>query len=323
MKAAVRDRYGPPEIVELREIDTPTAADNEVLVRVRAVSVNPADWYTVAGLPYVARTTMGLRRPRTNRLGTDFAGTVESVGKDVRLFRPGDDVFGAKTGAFAEYVAVPEDRAVVLKPPGVTFEEAAAVAIAGVTALQGLRDKGKIQRGQKVLVNGASGGVGTFAVQIAKALGADVTAVCSTTNVDLVRSIGAEHVIDYRREDFTRSDDRYDLILDIAGSRSWSECRRALKRDAVLVIVGGPKGNRLTGPLSHVAGLRLASLRSKQKAVFFIAKINKADLDVLRELLESGKVKPVVDRTYELSHIADTLRYLGDGHAQGKIVLTV
>ncbi len=323
MKAAVRDRFGSPDVVELREIDRPVAADNEVLVRVRAASVNPADWYSVTGRPYVARTAMGLLKPKSNSLGTDFAGTVEAVGKDVTQFRPGDEVFGGRSGAFAEYVCVGEDRAVVPKPANVTFEQAGAVPIAALTALQGLRDKGQIQPGHKVLVNGASGGVGTFAVQIAKALGAEVTSVCSTRNVDLVRSIGADHVIDYTQEDFTRSDRRYDLLLDVAGSRSWSECRRVLNPQATLVLVGGPKTNRLIGPLGHVVKVRLAGLRSSQKVVFFIAKFNKADMVVLRDLLEAGKVTPVIDRRYELSEIADALRYMGEGHAQGKIVITV
>ena len=323
MKAAVRSRYGSPDVVELREIERPVAADDEVLVRVRASSVNPADWYSLTGTPYVGRTAMGLLKPKSNRLGVDFAGTVEAVGKDVTQFRPGDEVFGGRDGAFAEYLCVREERAVVLKPANVAFEQAAAVPVAALTALQGLRDKGQIQPGQKVLINGASGGVGTFAVQIAKALGAEVTGVCSTRNVDLVRSIGADHVIDYTREDFTRSDRRYDLMLDVAGSRSWSECRRVLNPQATLAIVGAPKGNRLIGPLSHVVKVRLAALPSSQKVVFFIAKFNKADMVVLRDLLEAGKVTPVVDRRYELSEIADALRYLGEGHAQGKIVITV
>ena len=324
MKAAVRDRYGAPEeVIELREIDRPVAADDELLVRVRATSVNPADWYGVTGTPYVGRVEMGLRKPKQRRLGVDFAGTVEAVGKDVTQFRPGNEVFGGRTGAFAEYVCVPEERAVVPKPAGVTFEQAAAVGVAGLTALQGLRDKGKIQPGHKVLVNGASGGVGTFAVQIAKALGAEVTGVCSTRNVELVQSLGADHVIDYTRDDFTRSDRRYDLLLDVAGSRSWSECKRVLHAHARLVIVGAPKGSRLIGPLSHMIALRLAAVPSSQKAVFVIAKFNKADLPVLRELLEAGTVTPVIDRRYALSEIVDAFRYLGEGHPRGKIVITV
>ncbi len=323
MKAIIHNAYGSPDVLELQEIEKPTPADDEVLVRVRAASVNPADWYSVTGRPYVGRAAMGLRKPKSNRLGVDFAGTVEAVGKDVTQFRPGDEVFGGRDGAFAEYVCVREERAVVPKPANVTFEQAAAVPVAALTALQGLRDKGRIQPGQKVLINGASGGVGTFAVQIAKALGAEVTGVCSTRNVDLVRSIGADHVVDYTEEDFTRSDRRYDLMLDVAGSRSWSESRRVLEPHATLVVVGAPKGSRLLGPLSHIVKVRLAAVRGSQKAVFFIAKFNKPDMDVLRELLESGEVTPVIDRRYELSEIADAFGYLGEGHAQGKIVLTV
>ena len=323
MKAAVRDRFGSPDVVELREIEKPTPADDEVLVRVRAASVSPADWYSVTGRPYVGRPQMGLLKPKSNRLGVDFAGQVEAVGKDVTQFRPGDEVFGGRDGAFAEYVCVREERAVVPKPANVTFEQAAAVPIAAITALQGLRDKGQIQPGHMVLINGASGGVGTFAVQIAKALGAEVTGVCSTRNVDLVGSIGADHVVDYIREDFTRSDRRYDLMLDVAGSRSWSECTRVLDPQATLVIVGAPKGNRLLGPLSHIVKVRLAAFRSSRKVVFFIAKFNKEDMQVLQELLETGKVTPVIDKRYALSEIADALRYMGEGHARGKIVITV
>jgi NADPH:quinone reductase-like Zn-dependent oxidoreductase len=322
MKAAVRDRFGSPDVIELREIEKPVPADDEVLVRVRAASLNIADWYGMAGRPYVGRAAMGLLRPKSNRLGVDFAGQVEAVGKDVTKFRPGEEVFGARDGAFAEYVCVREERAVVPKPATVTFEQAATVPIAAITALQGLRDKGQLQPGQKVLINGASGGVGTFAVQIAKALGGVVTAVCSTRNVDMVRSLGADHVIDYTREDFTRSDQRYDLMLDVAGSRSWSECRRVLEPNATLVLVGAPRGGRLIGPLSHVAKVRLASLRGSQKVVFFIAKLNKPDLEFLREQLGAGKVTPVIDRRYELSKIADAFRYIGEGHCRSKIVIT-
>jgi NADPH:quinone reductase-like Zn-dependent oxidoreductase len=323
MRAIVRNKFGPPDVLELQEIDKPVVADDEVLVRVRAASVNPADWYGLTGTPYVARTQVGLLKPKSVRVGVDFAGTVEAVGGNVTQFRPGDEVFGGKDGAFAEYVCVREDKAVVPKPANVTFEEAAAVGVAGLTALQGLRDKGQIRPGQKVLINGASGGVGTFAVQVAKALGAEVTGVCSTRNIDLARSLGADHVIDYTHEDFTRSDERYDLMFDIAGGRSWSECRRVLNPQATFVIVGAPKGNRMVGPLSHIVKLRLAALRSSQKVVFFIAKFNKADLVVLRELLEAGQVTPVIDRRYELSETADAFRYLGEGHARGKVVITV
>ena len=323
MKAALLDRFGSPDNIELREIEEPTPADDEVLVRVRAASVNPADWYSVMGRPYVGRMAMGLRKPKSDRVGVDFAGTVEAVGNDVTELRPDDEVFGGRSGAFAEYVVVREERAVVSKPANVTFEQAAAVPVAALTALQGLRDKGQLQPGQQVLINGASGGVGTFAVQIAKALGAEVTGVCSTRNVDIVRSLGADHVIDYTREDFTESDRRYHLLLDVAGSRSWSEYKRVLDPHATLVIVGAPKGNRLLGPLSHIVKVRLGALRSSQKVVFFIAKFNREDMETLRELLEAGEVTPVIDRRYELSEIADAFRYLGEGHAQGKVVITV
>jgi NADPH:quinone reductase-like Zn-dependent oxidoreductase len=324
MQAIVRDRYGSPDVVDRQEVEMPELADEGVLVRVRAASVNPVDWHDVTGTPWIARPVTGLRGPKGSRLtGRDFAGTVEAVGKDVTDLHPGDDVFGGKSGggSFAEYVSVPME--VERKPANLTFEEAAAVPVAGLTALQGLRDHGQLRPGQTVLVNGASGGVGTFAVQIAKALGAEVTAVCSTRNVEQARSLGADRVIDYTREDFTRSGERYDLILDVAGTKSWSRYRRVLKPHGTLVMVGAPKANRLLGPLGHIARVRLAAWRGSQKAVFFVAKFNKPDLDALRELLESGNVKPVVEKRYELGEVADALRYLGEGHAQGKIVINI
>ncbi len=321
MKAIVRDTYGSADVLKLREVEKPELTDDGVLVRVHAASVNRGDWYTVAGM-YVARPATGLRRPRSRLIGTDFAGTVEAVGRDVTEFRPGDEVFGGRAGALAEYVCA-RARSIALKPARLTFEEAAAVPVAALTALQGLRDRGQIQPWQKVLINGASGGVGTFAVQIAKALGAEVTAVCSTRNVDLARSIGADHVVDYTREDFTRSEQLYDVMFDNAGSRSWSECKRVLNRQATVVLVGGQMGNRLLGPLGHVVRMRLAATLSSRKAVFFIAKVNSADMEVLRELLEAEKVTPVIDRRYELSEVADAFRYVGEGHARGKVVITV
>ena len=320
MKAIVCSSYGRPDVLELADVEKPALADDLVLVKVRAASVNPADWYGVAG-PLIVRPSTGWFKPRSDRTGVDFAGTVEAVGKDVTHVGPGDDVFGARSGALAEYVTVRE--AVVAKPANITFEEAAAVPVAAITALQGLRDKGQLQAGQRVLINGASGGVGTFAVQIAKALGAEVTAVCSTRNVELARSLGADHVVDYTREDFTRSDRRYDLLLDVAGSRSWSQLRRVLTPAATVVIVGAQK-RRVFGPIGHIVRLRVSSLlRGSQKAVFFIAKTNRADMEIMRELLETGKVTPVVDRKYELADTADAFRYLGEGHARGKIVVTV
>jgi NADPH:quinone reductase-like Zn-dependent oxidoreductase len=322
VKTIVYEQYGSADVLELREIDKPAVPDDGLLVRVRAASVNPVDWYTMTGTPYLMRLQAGLRKPKDTGLRIDFAGTVEAVGGSVSQFRPGDEVFG-RSGAFAEYMCLSEDAAVVPKPANLTFEQAAAVPVAAITALQGLRDKGQLEAGQKVLINGASGGVGTFAVQIAKELGAEVTGVCSTRNVDLVRSLGADHVVDYKRDDFTLTGERYDLMLDAAGSRSWSECKRVLADRATLVLVGAPKGNRLLGPLSHIVKVRLASLRSSQKAVFFAANINTADLLVLHDLLAAGKVTPVIDRQYELTEISEALDYLGAGHAQGKVVITV
>jgi NADPH:quinone reductase-like Zn-dependent oxidoreductase len=320
MKAIVYHEYGSPDALELMDIETPVPSDDEVLVRVHASSVNPAEWHGVTGL-LVGRTQTGLLKPKEPRLGADFAGVVEAVGANVIDFNTGDEVFGGRTGAFAEYVCV--RNAIAPKPANATFEQAAAVPIAALTALQGLRDKGHLQPGQKVLINGASGGVGTFAVQIAKALGAEVTGVCSTRNVEMVRSLGADHVVDYSKEDFTRSGERYDLMLDIAGSRSWSEYKRVLKPEATFVLIGSQKRSRLLGPLSHMIKVRLASLRASQRMTFFIAKLTREDLQVMRELIESGKVTPVVERTYPLSETADALRYLGEGHAQGKIVITM
>jgi NADPH:quinone reductase-like Zn-dependent oxidoreductase len=321
MKAITYQRYGSEDVLELRDVEKPVVTDDGVLVRVHASSVNPVDWHTMTGTPYLVRMGAGLRRPKSELLGTDFAGTVEAVGTNVKGVRAGDEVFGARNGAFAEYVCVRD--AVVPKPADVTFEQAAAVPVAALTALQGLGDKGHLQAVQKVLVNGASGGVGTFAAQIAKAFGAEVTGVCSTPNVETARSIGADHVIDYTREDFTRGDERYGLMLDIAGNRSWSECRRVLSPEATLVFVGGPKTNRLFGPLGHVIGVRLAASRSSQKVVWFVAKTNKADLEVLRGLLEDGSVTPVIDRQYSLDEVPEALGYLGEGHARGKVVITV
>jgi NADPH:quinone reductase-like Zn-dependent oxidoreductase len=322
MKAIVQDRFGSPDVLELREIDQPEVGDGEVLVRVHAASVNPADWYAMAGTPYVARPQMGLRKPKSNRPGLDLAGVVAAVGGAVTGFTPGDEVFGAGTGTLAEYVAVPRDG-LVLKPAKLSFEQAAAVPVAALTALQGLRDKGRLQPGQTVLINGASGGVGTFAVQLAKAFGAEVTGVCSTRNLDLAASLGADQVIDYTQHDFTRTGRRYDLLLDVAGSRSWSACRRVLNPKATLVMVGAPKGTRLLGPLGHIVKVRLASLRASQRVVFFISKLINQDLEVLRELLEAGTVTPVVERSYALAEAANALRYLGEGHAQGKLVIIV
>lgn len=321
MRAAVRDSYGSPDVVEIRDVEKPVPADDEVLVRVRAASLNIADWYSMAGLPIVGRFAMGLRGPRSNRLGIDFAGVAEAIGKDVTHIAVGDEVFGARDGSFAEYVCV--KNAVRRIPPNVTLEQAATVPVAAITALQGLRDKGKVRPGERVLVNGASGGVGTFAVPIAKALGAEVTAVCSTGNVDAARELGADHVVDYTREDFTRSGLRYDLVLDVAGSRPWRELRRVLERGGRVVVVGAPRGTRLLGPLGHVIGVKVGALLSRGRARFFIAKLTREDLTTLSELMEAGKVVPRIDRTYSLEDVGDALRYLGEGHCRSKIVLTV
>jgi NADPH:quinone reductase-like Zn-dependent oxidoreductase len=322
MQAIVQDRYGPPDVLQLRDVDEPRVGDDDVLVRVRAVSVNPADWYAVTGTPWVMRPTAGLRKPRASTPGLDLAGVVAAVGGGVARFKPGDEVFGTGAGTLAECATAAED-ALVAKPANLSFEQAAAVPVAALTALQGLRDKGRVQPGQQVLINGASGGVGTFAVQLAKALGAEVSAVCSARNVELARSLGADRVIDYTREDFTRTDRRYHLLLDVAGSRPWSACRRVLEPQGRLVLVGAPKGSRLLGPLGHIARVGLASLRASQKAVFFISRSTPDDLATLRELLEAGTVTPVVERTYPLREAAHALRYLGEGHARGKLVVTV
>jgi NADPH:quinone reductase-like Zn-dependent oxidoreductase len=323
MKAAVRERFGRPDVVELREIEAPVPADDEVLVRIHASSINISDWYAVLGRPYVGRASMGLRGPKELRLGTDYAGQVEAVGKDVTQFRPGDEVFGARTGAWAEYVAAKEDRGIVPKPANVTFEEAAAVPVAAITALQAIRDKGQLRPGHKVLVHGASGGVGTFAVSVAKALGGEVTAVCSTKNVEIARSLGADHVVDYTQEDFSRGGERYDLLVDVAGGRSWADYKRVLDPQGTLVIVGGPRKNRLLGPLGGVIRLRLGGMLARRKVAFFLAQVNKEDMEVLRQLLEAGKLAPVVDRRFALSDIVEGLCYFGEAHPQGKVVIVV
>jgi NADPH:quinone reductase-like Zn-dependent oxidoreductase len=321
VKAITRTKYGLPDVLRIDEVAAkPEPAHDGVVVRVRAASVNRVDWYDVTGRPWIARPMTGLRGPKSTPVGGDFAGTVEAVGEDVADLEPGDEVFGIANGSFAEYASVKKEAA--LKPANVSFEEAAAVPVAGLTALQGLRDHGGLERGQSVLVNGASGGVGTFAVQIAKALGAEVTAVCSTRNVDQARSLGADHVIDYTRDDFTKGGRRYDLMLDIAGSKPWRQCRRVLTSNARLVIIGG-EGNPLIGPLGHIAATWLAALPGNRKATFFVANLNRPDLEFLGELLGSGQVKPMVEKRYELTEVPAALRYMGEGHARGKLVITV
>ena len=322
MKAIVHCEYGGPDVLTLRDVEKPAPSDNQVLVRVRAASVNPLD-LTIRGL-WLLRPISGMRKPKDTRLGVDYAGTVEGVGKNVTQFKPGDEVFGGKNGAIAEYVCVLADRSVVLKPANMTFEQGAAVPVAAITALQGLRDKGKIQSGQKVLINGASGGVGTFAVQIAKSFGAEVTGVCSTRNVDLVRSIGADHVIDYTREDFTKGEQRYDLIYDLVGNHSFSERRRILNPNGICVMAGVGGAGWHDGIAMRLAGELNAYVRSRfvsQKFIAYIAQFNKQDMTLLADLMQSRKITPVIDRTYKLNETADALRYLEQGHARGKVVI--
>ncbi len=319
MKSVTYSKYGAPEVLEIQETEKPTPKDDEVLVQIRATSVNPAEWYAMTGL-FLARLGGGLLKPKDSRLGVDYAGVVEAVGKDITQFKVGDEVYGARSGAFAEYVCVKNH--IYLKPTNITFEQAGSVAVAAMTALQALRDYGNLQAGQKVLINGASGGVGTFTVQIAKALGAEVTAVCSSQNVELIRALGADHVIDYTKEDFTRNGKRYDVFIDIVGSRSWRECKRVLNPNAHFVIVGGKKG-KVIGPLSHVINIRLAALGSSQKVAFFVASFKREDFLLLNDMLKSGQVKPVVEKSYPLEKISDAMRHLGTGHAKGKIVVTI
>ncbi len=326
MKAVVYTEYGSPDVLQLRDIKKPVPNDDEILVKVHAASVNPLDWHFIRGTPFIGRLgLMGLRKPKVPRLGVDYAGTVEAVGKNVRLFKPGDEVFGGKTGAFAEYLCTRADRAVTVKPANVTFQQAASVPIAGVTALQGLRDKGHVQPGQKVLINGASGGVGTFAVQLAKLFGGEVTGVCSTRNLELVRSLGAEHVIDYTKEDFTKGKERYDLILDNVGNQPLSGFRRALNSNGILVMIGGggPNDGGLIGPMGRPVKALLMSPFTSQKMGMFMAELTKGDLTTLGDLMQTGKVTPVIDRTYPLREIPDAIRYLEEGHARGKVVINV
>jgi NADPH:quinone reductase-like Zn-dependent oxidoreductase len=326
MKAVVYTNYGSPDVLEIRDIKKPVPNDDQVLIKVRTASINPLDWHFMEGTPYIMRAIgVGLRKPKDPRLGVDYAGTVEAVGKNVTQFKPGDEVLGGKSGAFAEYVCARADRAIVLKPANITFEQAASVPIAAITALQGLRDKGKIQPGQKVLINGASGGVGTFAVQIAKSFGADVTGVCSTRNLDMVRSLGADRVIDYTKEDFTKSGQRYDLILDNVGTQPLSGFRRVLNPNGILVMIGGggPNDGGLIGPLGRPVKALLLSPFISQKMGMLMAELNKKDLTILGDLMQSGKITPVIDRTYPLSQIAEAIRYLEPGHARGKVIITV
>ena len=321
MKAAVYTRYGPPDVAQITDVEKLVPTDNEVLIKVGAASVNPADWRLMRGAPYLFRLLFRLRKPTmTNpgRLGHDVAGEVEAVGRNVTLFQPGDAVFGWCRGALAEYACASES-ALIVKPESLTFEEAASVPVAALTALQGLRDKGRIQPGHKVLINGAAGGVGTFSVQIAKSFGTDVTGVCSTRNVDFVRSLGADRVIDYTQEDFTKSGQRYDLILDNVGNHSLSACKRVLNPKGICVIAGAPK-NPSGFLLTHMLTARVLSQFVSQRFITFIAKLNREDLTTMCELMATGKVKPVIDKRYRLSEAAEAIGYLG-GHARAKVVI--
>ncbi|HEY0070262.1 MAG TPA: NAD(P)-dependent alcohol dehydrogenase [Chloroflexia bacterium] len=321
MKAIVYTKYGSPDVLHLTEVEKPNPGDDEVLVRVHAVSINAMDWHLMRGKPYFARFMIGgFRKPKNPVLGSDIAGRVEAIGKNVTQFQPGDEVFtAAGEGGFAEYLSVRE-KALVPKPANVSFEAAAAIPVAGVTALQALRDKGQVQPGQKVLINGASGGVGTFAVQLAKSFGAEVTGVCSTRNLDMARSIGADHVIDYTQEDFTRNGRQYDLIVDIAASRSVSDYKRALSPGGICVVAGF---STLSHMLRSVLMGALASRTGSKKFVRFLAKMSRKDIVLLKELLEAGKVVPVIDRRYPLSEVAQAMRYFGEEHARGKVIITV
>jgi NADPH:quinone reductase-like Zn-dependent oxidoreductase len=323
MKAIVQDRYGPTDVLQFRDIDQPEIADDEVLVRVRAAGVDRGVWHLMTGLAYAIRLAgYGLRAPKTPVPGADLAGIVEAVGKDVTRFRPGDEVFGIGKGAYAEYARAPENK-LAPKPANLTFDQAAAVAISGLPALHGLRDYGRVAPGQKVLIIGASGGVGTFAVQLAKAFGAEVTGVSSTAKVDLVRSIGADHVIDYTRDDFAAGEQRYDLILDIGGNPTLSRLRRALTPRGTLVIVGGEGGGRWLGGIDRLLRARLLSPFVSQKLTTVIPKENLEDILVLKDLIEAGKVTPVIDRTYPLTEAPQAIRYMEEGNARGKVVITV
>ena len=325
MKAIVYHEFGSPDVLRLEEVEKPVPNDNQILIKVRAVSVNPLDWHFMEGTPYLGRPlAFGFLKPTVTRLGVDYAGTVEAVGKNITEFKPGDEVYGNRFGAFAEYV-VASDKSLALKPATLTFEQAASLPVAALTALQALRDNGKIQPGQKVLINGASGGVGTFAVQIAKTFGAEVTGVCSGRNVEMVRSLGADHVIDYTKEDFTKSGQRYDVIIDNVGNHSLSEYRRVLNPIGKYVLIGGGgvNDNRWTGPIGVVIKTLLLKPFISQEMKMMLADVNKEDLTFLADLMQSGKVTPVIDRTYTFSQLPEAMRYLEEGHARGKVVITV
>ena len=322
MKAIVYYEYGSPDVLRCEELETPIPGDSEVLLKVRAASLNPYDWHFMRGEPYAVRLMAGLGKPKNKRLGADVAGVVEAVGRNVTLFKPGDAVYGVCQGAFGEFVCTADSK-LVKKPEGVSFEHAASVPIAALTALQSLRDKGRVQPQQSVLVNGASGGVGTFAVQIAKSLGAKVIGVTSTRNLELVRSLGADDLIDYTRQDFTKGNQRFDLILDCVGNHSFSECRRVLNPGGKLVAAGGKTDNWMLIPIARMVAAMVQSIFASQKYLSIFANMNQADLLVLNELLSSGKVTPVVDRSVTLAEVPEAIRYLEAGHARGKVVMSL
>ena len=322
MQAMVQDTYGRAEVIQLRDIDKPEIGDREVLVRIRAAGVNPADWAIMSGLPYIARPVYGLRKPKVSVRGTDVAGTVEAVGTGVTRFQVGDEVYGSSDGSYAEYTAAAEDK-LALKPANLTFEQAAAVPMAGLVALQALRIDGRVRDGQKVLINGASGGIGTFAVQIAKALGAEVTGVASTRNLDMVRSIGADHVIDYTQENFTKSGQQYDFILDNVANHSLSDLRRALTPTGTLVPNGGGFDHRWIASGGRIVRAAVMFQFGSQTLGNFLMSTTHEDLVVLKDLIEAGKVTPVIDRTYPLSETAQAIDHVGEGHARGKTTITM
>ncbi|MGA2594695.1 MAG: NAD(P)-dependent alcohol dehydrogenase [Bryobacteraceae bacterium] len=326
MKAIVYQNFGSPDVLECQDIEKPTPADDEVLIKVRAASLNPLDWKLMKGGPFIARLLLGLGKPKMRRPGVDVAGEVEAVGKNVAQFKPGDQVFGTCVGAFAEYAVSRSagglKSALVIKPDNLTYEQAASAPVAALTALQGLRDKARIQPGHKVLVNGAAGGVGTFAVQIAKSFGANVIGVCSTRNVDIVRSIGANQVIDYTQQDCTKSGQRYDIVLDCVGNHSFSEWTRVLNPKGILVGVGAPADVALSRLLAGLIGALVRSVFVSQKIAMFIARVNQQDLTTVRDLMAAGKVTPVIDKRYRLSEAPEAFRYMETGHARGKVIIT-
>jgi NADPH:quinone reductase-like Zn-dependent oxidoreductase len=323
MRAAVYRCYGSADVVRIESIERPVQSDHGVLVRVHATSINPLDWHFMHGEPYVVRASSGWGAPKDTSMGTDFAGTVVAVGSLVTRFKPGDEVFGASHATFAQYLRTPENAALALKPANLSFEQAAATSVAGITALQALRDHGHLRAGQKVLINGAGGGVGTFAVQIAKAMGADVTAVTNSRSLELVRSLGADHVIDYGRRDFTLGTSRYDLILDMSGNHSLTDCRRVMTVGGIYVFAGDTSKGSWAGPMAGLGKALIVSKFVSQKVVAFMAEMNRADLTILAGMLQTGKVKPVIDRQYRFAEIASAIRFQETEHARGKVVVTV